>query len=376
MNSQNTPQPRKKRKSQDIFEQEAKIRLKERKARKSKKRKPYQKKRILIPSFIMVILLLGGILSFINSLHYQSTDDAFIEGKLVSIAPKVSGQVIKIHFSDNQFVKKGQLLIEIDPRDMQNKVNELESAVREASADKNVNSNDTEKSQADLSQANKNADSAKSKLNFAQRDFKRYTELKKSGLCTKQEYDESKTKLDVANAEFNEALANKKAMSATVKSSSSKVSASDANIDKLKAQLAQAKLNLSYTKIYAPQDGNISSRNVEEGNYVQIGQPLLAIVSPNIWIVANFKETQLGKMKKGQPVTIKIDRYPGKTFIGRVDSFQHASGAKSSLFPPENAVGSYVKVVQRIPVKIVFEGDYKKYDIAPGMSVIPKVNIK
>jgi membrane fusion protein (multidrug efflux system) len=372
MNSKDTPN----KKKQDIFDEEAKIRLKARRARKRKTRKPYQKKRVLVPAICMIALLACGIMSFFNSLKYQSTDDAFIEGRLVSLAPKVSGQIIKLHFNDNDFVKKGQLLVEIDPRDYQNKVKELEGAVSEASANKNVSSNDTSKSQADLTQTDKALDSAKSKLNFAQKDLARYTQLKKDGLCTKQQYDESKTKLDVAKAEYNEALANKSAMAAAVKSSQSKIVASGANIEKLQAQLAQAKLNLSYTKIYAPQSGNISSRSVEQGNFVQVGQPLTAIVSPNIWIIANFKETQLTKMQKGQPVTIKIDRYPGKKFIGRVDSIQQASGAKASLFPPENAVGSYVKVVQRIPVKIVFEGDYKKYDIAPGMSVVPKVKIK
>ena len=135
-------------------------------------------------------------------------------------------------------------------------------------------------------------------------------------------------------------------------------------------------MNLSYTKIYAPQDGNISSRSVEEGNYVQIGQALTAIVSPNIWIIANFKETQLTNMKAGQEVSIKIDTYPNKKFKGKVDSIQKASGAKASLFPPENAVGSYVKVVQRIPVKIVFDEDFSNYTIAPGMSVVPRVKIK
>ena len=261
-----------------------------------------------------------GIMSFINSLSYQSTDDAFIEGTLVSVAPKISGQVLKLHFNDNDFVKKGQLLVEIDPNDYQNKVNELSATLKEA----------------------------KAKHEFTKKDYERYSKLQLDGLCTKQEYENAKTSFEMSSA----------------------------NIEKLEAQLSQAKLNLSYTKIYAPQDGNISSRNVEEGNYVQIGQALTAIVSPNIWIIANFKETQLTNMKAGQEVSIKIDTYPNKKFKGKVDSIQKASGAKASLFPPENAVGSYVKVVQRIPVKIVFDEDFSNYTIAPGMSVIPRVKIK
>ena len=308
------------KKPKDIFEQEARLRLKARKARKRKQILKYAKKRIIIPIIIVLTLLAMGIMSFINSLSYQSTDDAFIEGTLVSVAPKISGQVLKLHFNDNDFVKKGQLLVEIDPNDYKNKVDELSATLKEA----------------------------KAKHEFTKKDYERYSKLQLDGLCTKQEYENAKTSFEMSSA----------------------------NIEKLEAQLSQAKLNLSYTKIYAPQDGNISSRNVEEGNYVQIGQALTAIVSPNIWIIANFKETQLTNIKAGQEVSIKIDTYPNKKFKGKVDSIQKASGAKASLFPPENAVGSYVKVVQRIPVKIVFDEDFSNYTIAPGMSVIPRVKIK
>ena len=308
------------KKPKDIFEQEARLRLKARKSRKRKQILKYAKKRIIIPIIIVLTLLAMGIMSFINSLSYQSTDDAFIEGTLVSVAPKISGQVLKLHFNDNDFVKKGQLLVEIDPNDYKNKVDELSATLKEA----------------------------KAKHEFTKKDYERYSKLQLDGLCTKQEYENAKTSFEMSSA----------------------------NIEKLEAQLSQAKLNLSYTKIYAPQDGNISSRNVEEGNYVQIGQALTAIVSPNIWIIANFKETQLTNIKAGQEVSIKIDTYPNKKFKGKVDSIQKASGAKASLFPPENAVGSYVKVVQRIPVKIVFDEDFSNYTIAPGMSVIPRVKIK
>ncbi len=350
------------KKKPDIFEQQAKQRLEKRKKRHLQERKPYQKKRVLIPAFLMVVLIIGGIYGFINSLRYQSTDDAFVEGRLVSIAPKVSGQIINLYVNDNDYVKEGQLLLEIDPKDYQNKVDELKGALNEAKANMNVSGDDVERHEADLAQANKN-------LDFARKDFDRYSKLKQSGLCTKQEFDAAETK-------YKEALDREKAMLASVKSSKSKQDASSANIDKLEAQLAQAELNLSYTKIYAPQDGNISSRSVEVGNYVQVGQPLTMVVSPDVWVVANFKETQITNMKKDQPVEIKIDTFPNKVFKGKVDSIQKASGAKASLFPPENAVGSYVKVVQRIPVKIVFDEDFSKYNVTPGMSVVPKVKIR
>lgn len=180
----------------------------------------------------------------------------------------------------------------------------------------------------------------------------------------------------MAETAYKQAIERQRSTEALLKSAQSKNAAALAHIDKISAQLAQAKLDLSYTKIYAPQTGYVSARAVEKGNFVNKAQPLMAVVSPNIWVVANYKETQLTKMKKGQPATIKIDTYPGKVFKGKVDSIQLASGAKSSLFPPENAVGSYIKVVQRIPVKIVFTEDISKYTIAPGMSVVPRVKIK
>ena len=149
-----------------------------------------------------------------------------------------------------------------------------------------------------------------------------------------------------------------------------------ASIKRLEAEVEQDELNLSYTKIYAPEEGLITNRSVEQGNYVQVAQPMFAIVPEKMWVVANFKETQLANMKPGQPVEIKIDTYRGKKFQGKVDSIQRASGAKASLFPPENAVGSYVKIVQRVPIKIVFTEDISKYNIVPGMSVVPEVKVK
>ena len=350
--------------------------LQERKLRKKKNRKPYQKKRVIVPVLTAVLFLLLGIASIIYSFYYQSTDDAFIEGRLISVAPKASGHILNLYVNDNDEVKKGQLIAKIDPKDYEAKVKELEAALAEAKANANVTVSEVEKSQALLAEATESIDSAKSKLDFAKKDYKRYSALNKDGICTKQEYDSSKTHLDVANSSYNEALEKQKGMDSALQSAIAKSEASHSNIEKLEAQLEIAKLNLSYTDIYAPQDGTISSRNVEEGNYVSIGQPILAVVSPEVWVVANFKETQVANMKKGQSVTVKIDTFGGKKFKAQVDSIQRASGAKASLFPPENAVGSYIKIVQRIPVKITFTEDYSEYNIIPGMSVIPKVKTK
>ena len=193
---------------------------------------------------------------------------------------------------------------------------------------------------------------------------------------SKQDYDNSMTDLHVAQANYNSANDRVKASESSLQSSKARKAAVEAEIKRLEAEVEQAKLNLSYTKIYAPQEGNVTARSVEKGNYVNVAQPLFAIVPTKVWVVANFKETQLESMKPGQPVSIKVDTYPHKVFRGKVDSIQRATGAKASLFPPENAVGSYVKIVQRVPVKIVFDEDYSQYNIVPGMSVIPEVKVR
>ncbi len=312
------------------------------------KRHLYEKKRVIIPAITAVVILILGIIVSINSIFYKSTDDAFIEGHIITVAPRVSGPVIRLLIDDNQKVKKGDLLLEIDPKDYEVKLKQTLAKLEEA--------------KAALGSADHQIVKTYSNLDFAKSDYDRYSAMYKKGISSKQEYDSSKNNLTVAQLEN--------------KSSKSRHDEITAMIKSLEAEVEQDKLNLSYTKIYASEDGIITNRTVEQGNYVQLAQPLFAIVPNKVWVVANFKETQVANMKKGQKVKIKIDAYGGKKFNGIVDSLQMASGAKASLFPPENAVGSYVKIVQRIPVKILFTDDISSYNIIPGMSVVPTVKVK
>jgi len=308
----------------------------------------YEKKRVIVPTITAIILLIFGIIVSIKSMYYKSTDDAFVEGHIVTVAPRVSGPVIKLNIEDNQFVKKGDLLLEIDPKDYEVKLKQTQAKLEEA--------------KALLHSANNDVVKTFSELDFAKSDYDRYSQMYSKGISSKQDYDSSQNKLTVAVSNNNASKSKQDEIVATIK--------------KLEAEVEQAKLDLSYTKIYASQDGKITHRTVEQGNYVQVAQPLFAIAKDDVWVVANFKETQVANMKKGQPVTIKIDAYGSKKFKGEVDSLQMASGAKASLFPPENAVGSYVKIVQRIPVKIVFKEDISNYNVIPGMSVVPTVKVK
>lgn len=344
----------------------------------------YQRKRILVPAFLTIIAIFFIAKMSIHSMLYVSTDDAFIEGHTVAIAPKVSGNILNVYIDDNQAVKKGQLLAEIDPKDYQVKYEQaeakLEAAVERQDA-ATTNSNLTSiTSSANFSQANAGIASAKSQVDFAQKDFNRVDKLYARGIVSKQDFDRASTTLQVAQKNLEQAMEKQKSadtVTEQIKISDSQVRVSKAEIKQLKAAAKQAELDLSYTKIYAPQDGKVTGKSVEVGAFVQTGQPLLALIPNKRWIVANFKETQLTNMKAGQAVEIKIDTYPNKVFKGKVDSIQSATGSKASLFPPENAVGSFVKVVQRVPVKIVFtEGNISEYNIVPGMSVIPEVRVK
>ena len=334
------------------------------------------KKRILLPSIIFTILALGGIYALLHAHYYQSTDDAFVEGHIVSVAPRVSGPVVKLLIKDNQEVKKGDLLAEIDPNDYIVALEQKEAKLLEAKAQLTASHQNIEENQTISSKTVKDISSIKSQLDNAKSIYDRDLKLSKEGIVSKEELNNSKTTYDSLHANYLAEQEKKRAADIAVKQAIANRAEIEALIKRLESEIDEAKLNLSYTKIYAPQDGKISARTVEEGNYVQVAQPLMSIVSDEVWVVANYKETQLEQVREGQEVTIKVDTYPKKRFKGKVDSLQKATGAKSSLFPPENAVGSYVKIVQRIPVKIIFDEDISDYNIAPGMSVVPKIKIR
>ena len=302
------------------------------------------------------ILIVVSILFYVNTLKYETTDDAYIESNMVSISSRVSGQIEEVYITDNQKIESGDMIAKIDDSDYKIL---LEHA--QAQYDKALYSQRGAKAKLQAAEAGVAA---------VQRDLDRYKNLYESGAVSQQT-------LDLAQAKYNSEKANLTiAQENVVTGSNNKVA--DANLKALKAQRDIAKLHLDYTDIKAPISGTVTNKNLDKGKFVQAGQPLLTIVGDDIWIEANFKENQVGKMKIGQDVEIRIDAFPKKKFKGKIDSIQKSTGAKSSLFPPENAVGSFVKIVQRIPVKIIFTEkiDLEEYNIVTGMSVEPKVRIK
>jgi len=317
-----------------------------------------EKRKVKKPAIITMGLIIAGLIAYfvVDTIKYQSTDDAYVETTTVSVSPKVSGQIVDVLIKDNQFVKEGDLVARIDDTDYKVKVDQVTAQY--------------ERTLLDQENAKANFKAADTNIDVAKKDLERYTNLYEAGAVSKQTLDSAQAKYDAAKAQFT------RAEQSVFSTNDSKVA--DADLKVIKAQKEQAELNLSYTNVYAPQSGTVASRRVEKGMYVQVGTPLFTIVPEEVWVVANFKENQLRHMKPGQEVDIKVDTYPNKIFKGKIDSIQRSSGAKSSLFPPENAVGSFVKIVQRIPVKIVFteEIDPEEFNIVPGMSVVPKVRVR
>ena len=432
--------------------------------------KPFYKRRgiLLAASVVLLIGLVSGGRYWLYARSHESTDDAFIEGHIVQISPKVSGYVAKVYVDDNQQVKAGDLLVEIDARDYEVRLQQARAALAAARAKENeartnvsltrattaanvqqakatvhqaqtgvassragAGSTQSKANQArsaistaeaNLAQAEAQVKAAEAEAIRAKADVERYQALLIKDEISQQRVDSAVAtartaeaqleaahqKVAAAAAQVNEMQSSEAAAADTARQSVTQVAGAQAgvaealgrlaqantapqqvavsaaqaetaraNTQQLEADVAQAELELSYTKIYAPESGRVTRKSVEQGALLQIGQPLLAIVLGNVWVIANFKEDQIGRMSPGQAVEITVDAYSDKTFKGHVDSIQAGTGAQFSLLPPENATGNYVKVVQRLPVKIVFdEQPDTRHMLAPGMSVVPEVAIR
>src|SRR2546423_2030051 len=435
-----------------------------------KKRPIYKRPAMLVGAaiIVLVVLIFGG-RYWLYARSHETTDDAFIDGHIVQISPKVSGYVTQVYVSDNQNVKAGDLLAELDPRDLEARVEQAKAAldaglaqqtqaktqvtltrattratVRQAAAgvqqarsgvtgaragaasERSRTSQQSQgvgAAQANMQQAQAQVVAAEAEAARANADVQRYQTLYEKDEVSQQRLDQAiatartanaqvdaarkrvaaagaqvgearaatsaqassaqraQAQVGAAQAQVNEALgrlAQANTAPQQVAVSQAQVASAGANIQQLQAAVAQAELELSYTKVYAPESGRVTRKAVEVGALVQVGQPLMAVVPGDVWVTANFKESQIGNIKPGQPVDVSVDAYPDKVFKAHVDSIQAGTGSRFSLIPPENATGSYVKVVQRVPVKIVFETNQvdSQHMLAPGMSAVPEVKIK
>jgi membrane fusion protein (multidrug efflux system) len=403
---------------------------------------------------LALVAIVGGLRYYAYATSHVSTDDAFIDGNIVQVSPQVAGPVAEVHVTDNQPVRRGDLLVVIDPRNYEARlaqaraalaaavaghqgsrlnvgltqgtstagVDQARSALEAAQAQVIAARSRLAQAQAQVDMARANAEQARAQVVAAQADVtrtagdaKRYEELYREAGVSRQQRDYAVTAADAAAAQLDAARKRVVAAEAQVADSRaaahaaadglhqaeaqaheaaaalaaaqaegqqvairrSDVAQARAQVAQAEAAVRQAELDLSYTRILAPVSGHVTEKAVAVGDYVVPGQELMAIVPNTLYVTANFKETDLAVIRPGQPVDIQVDAYPGLVFKGHVDSIQRGSGARFSLLPPENATGNYVKVVQRVPVKIVFDRPPDpSHPLGPGMSVVPVVRTR
>ena len=327
-------------------------------------------------AFVLLALIAGGTLYWLDARHFETTDDAQIDAYTTQMAPRVAGQVTKLLFADNQHVSAGQTLLLIDPSDFQARLDQATAQQTSAEASLQQAQAQVTVQQSSVDQAAANVHVAEADLLHAKQDYDRFQAINPNAVTRQQ--------VESATATFHAAQARLDANRQTVSGAQAQVHAAEAQVLAARASLKQAEANthaaqleLSYCTIVAPVAGIVTHRTVSAGNYVSAGQPLFALVQDDRWVTANFKETQLASIRPGQDVDISIDAVPSLTFRGKLDSFQGGTGTAFSTLPAENATGNYVKIVQRLPVKIVFDDQrVKDYPLAPGMSVTPRVRVR
>jgi len=323
---------------------------------------------------------------------YISTDDAYVAGRIYAVAPKVAGTIKAVHVDDNQPVRRGDLLVEIDSKDYDVKVDDARATMDAENSKQAEYSMRVDVAEKQLVEIQSRIDAARAAqalqeatLRQAKQDLSRAERLYGQGVVAEATLEKASTAYDVARAQLDAAreqvgqarafLATQKLVAGQTKTA---LKSQQYIVEQKRQVLASMGLMQGYTKIYSPSDGYITKKNVEVGNQVQAGQPLMSVVPLNdVWIVANYKETQLTDVRPGQRVEVRVDTYPGRTFSGMVDSIMAGTGSVFSLFPPENATGNYVKVVQRIPVKIALKkGADPEHLLRVGMSVVPTIAVK
>lgn len=334
---------------------------------------------------IGIILIIFIVKKVTYAMHNEDTDNSQLQCNIIPIVPKVGGFVEEIRIADNLFVHKGDTLVRIDDRDLKLKVKEAEVALANAEANvelaksselySNANTNVANK---DINPAQSAVDAAQVRLWQAQQDYDRFKRLLDLGSGTQQQFDNAKAAKELAEKQLEQSQKAVLTYQARIAASSSNTQISAKNlklaqiqVDQRKEELDLAKLNLSYATLVAPCDGYVSKKNVQPGQLVAVGQSLFALVDESeIWVMANFKETQIEKMKVGQKVKIEVDAYPDKEFEGSIQSLSAATGSMFALLPPDNATGNFVKVVQRVPVKIIIDKNQNKdFPLRAGMNV-------
>ncbi|MGN6496371.1 MAG: HlyD family secretion protein [Tsuneonella sp.] len=337
---------------------------------------------LIATALVVAVIVIGSVLYWLHARQYESTDDAFIDAHVVRIAPQVAGTLKQVLDADNRHVAAGTLLAVIEPNGTKAQLGETQANAQQAQAQLDqaraqVAASIAQRDQAAAQARVPAADAAK-----AQRDLARYEQLRRldPAAVAGQQLDQARAAARSTAAQAAAARQNVDAAAAQIAIAQKQIGAAQAVLAARRAQIEQARVTVGNPELRAPVAGQVVNRSVNVGSYVGPGTPLMAIVPERMWVTANFKETQLAQMRVGQPVTIKVDAFPDVEFQGRVDSIQHGAGQAFSILPPQNATGNYVKVVQRVPVRIEFDlkhgPDPRKYPIGPGMSAVPTVKVR
>jgi membrane fusion protein (multidrug efflux system) len=330
----------------------------------------------------MLLLVIGGGISvallagwWLHARNYESTDDAFIDSRTVQISAQVAAAIVYVPVTDNQLVDPGTELVRLDDRDYVAQRDQAQAQVNQGQASVGNLTAQIAAQQAKVDQADRQVAQAQAALTFARQQAERYQQLASKGSGTVEQAQQYMSSLQQSEAGLAAAQANATATEKQIGVLQAQRDLAFGQVAQARAMLEQAQANLARTIITAPVAGRVTKLTAAKGGYAAVGQALMMFVPRDVWVTANFKETQLKLMRPNQPVDIAIDAYPGRTFAGHVDSIQSGSGTAFSLLPAENATGNYVKIVQRVPVKIVFD---KPPDVllGPGMSVVPTVKVR
>jgi membrane fusion protein (multidrug efflux system) len=345
---------------------------------------------IVLGTVVLAGAFLLGMRYLVETFTHETTDDAFLDAHIVSLAPPVAGRVSRVNVTDNQAVEAGQVLLELDPRDLEIQLNQKQAATRAAEANVELIKSSVDlfrtqiaTAEATAKQSAAEAGASEATAKRANADLKRGQELMANHTISAQEFDTLKAIAEAAEANLRAAQEKAVSDQSKIAQSQAQLQAGIKGFERAQAQTREseldaqaAELNLSYARVICPSAGIVTKKAVVAGDYVQVGQSLMALVPRQLFVTANFKETQLANIQTNQPVKVTIDAIRGRTFYAHVESIMSGSGARFSLLPPENAVGNYVKVVQRVPVKIVFNQPLEMGQVlGPGMSVVPLVRV-
>jgi membrane fusion protein (multidrug efflux system) len=325
--------------------------------------------------FVLIAAVAGGLIWWLNARHYESTDDAFIDARTVAISSQINGAIVDVPVTDNQLVDAGAVLLRIDDRDYRAALDQAKAQIEQAQGSiANIDAQIAAQ-QARIDQAQNQVTGAQAALTFSRQENDRAQTLLSKGAGTQQQAQQAASDLRQKQAASDAAEANLVAAQKQLPVLQTQRKVAQGQLEQSQAARELAQANLARTVITAPTAGRVTKLTAAKGDYAQAGQSVMMFVPLNVWVTANFKETQLADMRPGQLVQIWIDAYPGQPFDGHIDSIQAGSGAVFSLLPPENATGNFVKVVQRVPVKIVFDQPPDVY-LGPGMSVVPYVKVR